>query len=450
MSAPERLKKTAAQRMRKGGIRMTEQEAIAKIHSVYPTGKKNGVENMRALMARLGNIQSTLKMVHVAGTNGKGSCCAMIERMLRAAGYRTGLYTSPYIERYNERIRIGGVPIAGEKLAALVERVFPAVTACEKDGVMVTEFELGTALALTAFWQEKVDVAIIEVGLGGRLDPTNIVRPLVSVITEVGMDHMEYLGGTIEEIALEKAGIMKRGVPVALGPQEKAARHVLLAAARGLDIPVIDPDAENVAETSRDVTFDVRLGSETIKGLTVALRGRHQAENACAALGAIEALRARGFNVPQSAVREGMREVRWPGRLEAFGRVLLDGAHNDPGVRALCAYCDAWLPKEKTVLLTGMLADKETEKMTERLSARVRCAVCMTPKNPRALAASALADSFRRRGVDAWAEPDAARALARARALAGPEGIVLAAGSLYMIGELRTLLRGEREFADVI
>ena len=147
---------------------MTEKEAIEKIHSVYPTGCKNGLENMRALMGRLGNPQEKLTMVHVAGTNGKGSCCAMIERMLRAAGYKTGLYTSPYIEVYNERIRINGEPIAGDKLAALVESVWPAVEACEKDGVQITEFELGTALAFCCFAKEKVNVAVIEVGLGGR------------------------------------------------------------------------------------------------------------------------------------------------------------------------------------------------------------------------------------------------------------------------------------------
>lgn len=429
---------------------LTEQEAIEKIHSVYPTGKKSGLDNMRKLMARLGNVHSTLRMVHVAGTNGKGSTCAMIERMLREAGCKTGLYTSPYIEVYNERIRINGVPVSGEKLAGLVERVWPAVEACERNGIHITEFELGTALAFVAFGLEKVDVAIIEVGLGGRLDPTNIITPLVSVITEVGMDHMQFLGSTIEEIALEKAGIMKRGVPVVLGPQEKAARSVLLAAARGMDIPVIDPDAENVTETSRDVTFDVRLPEETIRSLRVSLCGRHQAENACAALGAISVLRRRGFAVPQEAVRRGMAQVRWPGRLEYFGHVLLDGAHNDPGVRALCAYADAWLPREKTVLLTGMLRDKETEKMTRRLSARVRCAVCMTPKNPRALPAGELADAFCRDGLRVYVEEDASRALAKARSLAGPEGIVLAAGSLYMIGELRTLLRQEKEFSDVV
>ena len=182
-------------------LSVTEQEAIERIHSVYPTGTKNGLENMRILMAKLG----------------KGSCCAMIERVLRAAGCHTGLYTSPYIEVYNERIRLDGVPVSGEKLAALVEKVWHAVQACEKENVHVTEFELGTALAFTCFAEEKVDVAVIEVGLGGRLDPTNIIHPAVSVITEVGMDHMKILGNTLSEIALEKAGIMKRGVPVVLG-----------------------------------------------------------------------------------------------------------------------------------------------------------------------------------------------------------------------------------------
>jgi len=429
---------------------LTEQEAIAKIHSVYPTGKKNGVENMRALMARLGNVQSAVPMIHVAGTNGKGSCCAMIERILREAGYKTGLYTSPYIEVYNERIRINGVPVSGELLARLVERVWPAYEDCEKNGIFITEFELGTALAFLAFEMEKVDVAIIEVGLGGRLDPTNIISPAVSVITEVGMDHMQYLGNTIGEIALEKAGIMKPRVPVALGPQVKEALTVLMAAAKGKDIPVYDPDAENVRETSRDVTFDVKLKGETIRNLTVSLRGRHQAENACAALGAIEALRARGYAVPTAAIRAGMGAVSWPGRLEYFGHVILDGAHNDPGVRALCGYADAWLEREKTVLLSGMMQDKDVAQMTKRLSTRVRCAVCTQPGVPREMAADDLAAAFSAHGLKTYAEPDVKEALARARSLAGPEGTVLCAGSLYLIGAVRTLLRQEKEYAHVI
>ena len=432
------------------GNNMTEQEAIGKIHSVYPSGKKEGLTNMRALLARVGNPQEKLNMVHVAGTNGKGSCCAMIERTLREAGYKTGLYSSPYIERYNERIRIGFAPIAGDKLASLVERIWPHVESCQKEGFQITEFELGTALAFMAFAEEKVDIAIIEVGLGGRLDPTNVITPLVSVITEVGMDHMGFLGGTIGEIALEKAGIMKRGVPVAFGPQKHEALDVLMAAAKGMGIPVIDPDAENVAEGDRSVTFDVRVGGETIKGLTVSLPGKHQSENACAALGAIYVLRKKGYDIPLESIRRAMADVKWPGRLERFGRVILDGAHNDPGVRALCLYADKWLPKEKTVLLSGMMADKETEKMTKRLSSRVRCCVTTTPSVPRAMPAKELAQEFARQGMKTYAEDEPEKALRRARELAGPEGIVLCAGSLYLIGEIRSLLRKEKEFAHVI
>ena len=426
---------------------MTEQEAIAKIHSVYPTGKKNGLQNMRALMEKLGHVQDKLAMIHVAGTNGKGSCCAMLERMLREAGYKTGLYTSPYIEIYNERIRINGKPVDGETLARLVETVFPAVESCMAEGIAITEFELGTALAFLAFAQENVDIAIIEVGLGGRLDPTNIITPLVSVITCVGMDHMGFLGNTIEEIALEKAGIMKRGVPVALGQQEKAALGVLTAAAKGKGLTVYDPDAKNVHEYARSVTFDVELGGETLRDLTVSLCGRHQAENACAALGAIAALRKQGFRIPAEAIRRALADVHWPGRLEYFGKILLDGAHNEPGVRALSMYCDKWLKKENTVLLTGMMADKETGKMAERLSSRVRAVVAAQPCVPRAMPAEELAQLFAAHGVQAYAKPDVADALAYARSVAGPEGMVLCAGSLYLIGEVRTLLRKEKEFA---
>ena len=334
---------------------MTEAEAIEKIHSVYPSGKKEGLTNMRAVMARLGNVQDRLAMVHVAGTNGKGSTCAMLERALREAGYRTGLYTSPYIEKYNERIRINGTPLEGEKLARLVEQIWPVIESCREEGLCITEFELGTVLAFMAFAQENVDIAIIEVGLGGRLDPTNIINPLVSVITNVGMDHMHFLGDTIEEIAMEKAGIMKPDTPVVLGWQEENVRAVLLEAAKALAVPVLEPMSRHVRETARSVTFDAQMIGETISSLTVSLIGRHQADNAAAALGALSVLKQRGYDrITEETTRRALADVHWPGRLEYFGNVILDGAHNEPGVKALCAYMDAWLPKEKTVLLTGM------------------------------------------------------------------------------------------------
>ena len=430
---------------------MTEAEAIEKIHSVYPSGKKEGLTNMRAVMARLGNVQDRLAMVHVAGTNGKGSTCAMLERALREAGYRTGLYTSPYIEKYNERIRINGTPLEGEKLALLVEQVWPVIESCREEGLCITEFELGTVLAFMAFAQENVDVAIIEVGLGGRLDPTNIIHPLVSVITNVGMDHMHFLGDTIEEIAMEKAGIMKPDTPVVLGCQEENVRAVLLEAAKALAVPVLEPMARHVRETARSVTFDAQMIGETIRCLTVSLIGRHQADNAAAALGALSVLKQRGYDrITEETTRRALADVHWPGRLEYFGNVILDGAHNEPGVKALCAYMDAWLPKEKTVLLTGMMADKDVACMTAMLAPRAACVVAAQPAIPRAMAAQELACAFERQGAKAHAVPNPKEALQKARELAGSDGTVLCAGSLYLIGEIRTLLRQEKEFSDVI
>lgn len=430
---------------------MTEAQAIAKIHSVYPSGKKEGLTNMRAVMTRLGNPQDDLAMVHVAGTNGKGSTCAMLERALREAGYKTGLYTSPYIERYNERIRINGNPIEGEKLARLVERVWPVIESCREEGLYITEFELGTVLAFMAFAEEKVDAAIIEVGLGGRLDPTNIINPLVSVITNVGMDHMHFLGDTIEEIAMEKAGIMKPDTPVVLGWQTDDVRVVLMDSAKALAIPVIEPQAQNVRELRRGVAFDAAMDGGTIRELTVSLTGRHQAQNAMAALGALSVLKDRGYDrITEEVIRRAFADVHWPGRLEYFGDVILDGAHNEPGVRALCAYMDAWLPKEKTVLLTGMMADKDVSAMTQMLAPRVRCVVTTQPAIPRAMAAQELAAVFEKQGASALAIAAPKAALERAREIAGEDGTVLCAGSLYLIGEIRTLLRQEKEFEHVI
>ncbi len=430
---------------------MTEMEAIEKIHSVYPSGKKEGLTNMRKVMARLGNVQDSLAMVHVAGTNGKGSTCAMIERALREAGYKTGLYTSPYIERYNERIRINGRPIEGEKLAQLVEQVWPVIESCREEGMCITEFELGTVLAFIAFAKEQVDIAIIEVGLGGRLDPTNIIHPLVSVITNVGMDHMHFLGDTIEEIAMEKAGIMKRDTPVVLGWQEENVRAVLLDAAKALEIPVMEPAVQNVREMSRGTAFDAVGADGTMKEVTVSLTGCHQAQNACAALGALKALTQRGFDrITEETTRRALTDVHWPGRLEFFGNVILDGAHNEPGVKALQRYMDVWLLKEKTVLLSGMMADKDVAAMTQMLASRVRCVVTTQPAIPRAMAAGELACAFEAQGAEVYAVADPKEALQKARELAGDDGTVLCAGSLYLIGEIRSLLRQEKEFEHVV
>ena len=248
-----------------------------------------------------------------------------------------------------------------------------------------------------------------------------------------------------------KAGIMKKDTPVVLGWQTDDVRAVLLDAAKTLGIPVHEPQAQNVRELRRGVAFDAAADGRTIRELTVSLTGRHQAQNACAALGALDVLKARGFDrITEEGIRRAFEDVHWPGRLEFFGNVILDGAHNEPGVKALRQYMDAWLPKEKTVLLTGMMADKDVSAMTQMLASRVRCVVTTQPAIPRAMAADELAHAFEAQGAktEAVAEPGAA--LARARDIAGEDGAVLCAGSLYLIGEIRTLLRQEKEFEHVI
>ena len=263
---------------------MTIEQAMELIHGVAWRGSRPGLARVRELLHRLGDPQDGLQFVHIAGTNGKGSTAAMLASILRAAGYTTGLFTSPYLERFAERMQVNGVPVPDAEFAAVCEALQPCIAAMDDPP---TEFELVTAAAMLWFRRRGCDVVVLEVGLGGRLDPTNIITPAVSVITEVGMDHMQFLGDTIEQIALEKAGIMKPGVPVVLGRQEKAARSVLLAAAKGKDLPILSLTAENVREERTRITFDVAFGGEQLKALTVSLCGRHQADNACAALGAL-------------------------------------------------------------------------------------------------------------------------------------------------------------------
>ena len=425
----------------------TVQEAVAYIHSLYATGEKHGLDNMRALLARLGDPQTGLAMAHVAGTNGKGSTCATLEAILRAAGLRTGLYTSPYLQRYNERIRIDGEPIGDEALTALVRDTAPAVEALAAQNIRVTEFEYGTALALCAFARAQVDVAVIEVGLGGRLDPTNVIRPLVCAVTAVGMDHMQLLGDTIEQIAAEKAGIVKPGVPVVIARMDERAQRVIERAAGAANAPALTlngSEAVCLSAGARKQRVRFRIGDFLLDDAQLALPGAHQLDNAACALACALRLRER-FDIPDGALREGLACVRWPGRLEWMGNVLLDGAHNPQGVGALCAYLQKYLDPARTVLLTGMLADKDVTGMCAQLADRARQVVTVAPPVPRAMDAQELAERLRQAGA-ARVTPceDVREALELARSLAAQGDAVVCAGSLYLIGALRTLLE-ERE-----
>ena len=418
-------------------------QAIAWIDGLRYASEKNGLENMRALLECLGNPQDRLRCVHVAGTNGKGSTCAMLERMLRQCGLKTGLYTSPYLMRYGERMRVCGAPIDDRTFVHLASRVrFEAEKLVEK-GIRPTWFELGTAIAFLWFCEQQVDAAVIEVGLGGRLDPTNVIHPELCLIGPIGLEHTRQLGDTLEKIAFEKAGIIKAGVPVAVQRQQtQSVRRVFVDAAQERGAPLTDLCDHPLENVCSD-----RFGSDfTIDGLRarVNLPGRHQANNAALALMGLRLLQAQGWALDTGAALEGLKKTIWPARLEWIdNRTLIDGAHNGHGARALAAYVKEFLKGQRIVLVAGMMKDKDVAECAAVYATFADAAVATQISYPRAMPCRELADILNSCGVSAQAEPDEEKAVARARELAGADGVVLICGSLYLAGDVRLKLKDD-------
>ena len=313
---------------------MNYEEALNYIHAVQWAGHKPGLTRTRTLLAALGNPHEQLKFIHVAGTNGKGSTAAMLASCLQAAGYRVGLYTSPFINRFNERIQVNGQQIPDEALVRLVERVKPAADAMTD---IPTEFEIITALGMLWFAETKCDIVVLEVGLGGTLDSTNVIDPPeCAVITALGMDHVKELGPTLADIASAKAGIIKPGSPVVSygGVPEADAVIARTAAERHAPLTVVDLSRLTIEDGDLDaVTFDF----DGLNGIRLPLIGSYQPRNAATAITALRVLRSRGWNIPDSAIRAGLEQVRWPGRFELLRHspaFLLDGSHNAHGMRA--------------------------------------------------------------------------------------------------------------------
>lgn len=414
---------------------MNAREIIDAIHGSYQTGSKHGFHNMEALLGALCPCPR-VPVIHVAGTNGKGSVCAMLESVLRRAGYCTGLYTSPFLQAYPERIRLNGVPITDE----LIERYGPPLLEAAQ-ALDATPFELGTALALSVFEREEVDFAIVEVGMGGRLDPTNVVRPILCGITTIGFDHMAYLGDTLAQIAGEKAGIIKPGVPVVCHPAEPEAAAVFVRVAREKKAPLRQLDRTMVEPVTADAhgstaTFHLE---NTWTDMRLSLPGEHQLTNALTVLAMVEELRKQGLFLPEAAIREGLASTVWPARLEWRGNVLIDGAHNPQGVTALADFVTKYLPGQCRVLLTGVLRDKLQPAMLRQFLRVSTDIVTVTPDSPRALPAAEYAGAFNALGGHAVAAETLADGLQKARSLAG-DGVIVAAGSLYFAGALRTEL----------
>lgn len=411
--------------------------AIDWIHGARYKGQKNGLENTRALLEALGNPQRKFRCVHIAGTNGKGSTAAFTERALREAGYTTGLYTSPYLIRYNERVQVCGVPIADEDLVEIMEFIAAKVDILVKNGIYPTTFELGTALAFEYFARRGVDVAVVEVGLGGRFDSTNVITPAVSLIAAIGLDHVKVLGDTVEQIAFEKAGIIKPGVPAVVQAQAENILDVFRVATdeRGCELTIAQAP-ESITESPHGARFTLN-GEEYEIGLC----GRHQLLNASLAIAGLKKL-----GVPSAAIKRGLALAKWPCRLEWVNGALIDGAHNPQGAQALRDYLDAYFPGESVTLVTGMMHDKQMDEVARILApACKRVIATAVSGEPRAALPEELQALYASLGVHTQTAPEITAATDMAMKF---DGIKVFAGSLYIAGAVREYLAGRDCFSE--
>lgn len=414
-------------------------EALTYLHSVCWQGHRPGLERIRQLLARLGNPQRGLKFVHVAGTNGKGSVCACMASVLQAAGYRVGLYTSPFLNRFNERFQIDGQPIPDEALCRLTEILRPVAGEMED---APTEFELITALAMLWFSEQRCDIVVLEVGLGGALDPTNVIDPPeLAVITAIGLDHTRELGNTLGQIAAAKAGILKAGSPAVSFGRCPEADAVIAARARELGVPLTLPDWDSLSVLGWEPDC-TRMSYGPLTDLRLPLLASYQPYNAALAVTGLLALRERSWQISDDALRRGLESVAWPGRFELLRReppFLLDGSHNPQGMQATAESLALRYPGRRFTFLLGLMADKDVTAMISAIAPLARQFVTVTPHTPRALDAAVLAGEIRRlTGLEARSAPTIPEGVALALALAGPEGAVCALGSLYFSAEIRT------------
>jgi dihydrofolate synthase/folylpolyglutamate synthase len=429
--------------------KMNFDQAIDYIHSTWRFGSKLGLDNMRRLMERLGRPEKRLKFAHVAGTNGKGSVSAFLSSALTEAGYGAGLYISPYIHRFNERISVDGAPISDGDIAELTTDVAAVVADITREGFNhPTEFEIITSMAFLYFAKKRCDIVVLEVGLGGRLDATNIIeRPVVSIITPVDFDHEAYLGKTLTEIAREKAGIIKNGGTVVTCRQQEEAAAEITQTCRRRNARLLFADGVAPGRFSR---LGQTFSCGGLKDAEIALLGTHQPENAALALKAIDVLREEGFDISEDALREGLKKTRWPGRFEWIAQnpdVVIDGAHNSHGARMLAANLQTYFPNKEITFIAGILEDKDYDSMIKAVAPLAKAFFAVTPPTGRGLPADALA---RRVGdLDVLKKPAIAfqsvtEALDAAIA-AEDGGVICVFGSLYLVGEARTWAKGQRQ-----
>lgn len=422
---------------------------IEALNYVENTGKfaiNLGLQRIQRLCDLAGNPERDLRVIHVAGTNGKGSTTTFISSILISQGYKVGIYTSPYIERFTERIKINHTEIREDEVARLVTEISSDIDRVEEEGLeRPTEFEIITACAFKYFKEQQVDFVVLEVGLGGRFDATNIVDPLLSVITTISYDHINILGDTLGKIAYEKAGIIKENKPVVIYPQEMEAMDVLLkvAASKNASIRLVGDMKYEVVQDSVDGIVFNALGNGEYKNIKLNMTGSYQVMNALTALKAVEVLIEEGINIVDSAIYEGFSAAAWPGRFEIINRepyVVLDGGHNIQGIDVLTAALKKYFPGRKIRIVCGMLKDKDYGKMLDKLGEVCSDFIAVRANSDRALSAEELREAIIQKGKNAVAANSIHEGVDRVMEIVQGDEVLVFCGSLYMIGEVRGML----------
>ena len=443
---------------------MNYDEAIAYIKNTAKFGSKYGLERTEKILELLGNPHKKLKCIHIAGTNGKGSTTAMVTNVLVQAGYKVGSYISPFIEEFEERIQINNVNISKEDLSHVIAEVSSAVDKVVELGYSnPTEFEIITCAGFLYFYKNNIDYAVVEVGMGGRLDSTNVIIPILSIITSISLDHTQILGDTIDKIAYEKAGIIKSGIPVVMYPQQKQSEELiermckeknskLIKVSKNSSIYLGKENLQQVAITSMEGTVYNDILTQKMKVQTLnndyiidlALLGKHQLLNCSVAVHAIEELIGQGAKINKDNILMGLVTVKWPARLEVMNKrplVVVDGAHNIDGIKNLTESIDMYFNYNKIILILGILADKQVEDMIKTIVPKVSRVITVTPNSERAELSKQLKVQVEKYSTNCESIENYDEAYKKALSYCDEEDLLLVCGSLYMVGDMRKIIR---------
>ncbi len=415
-------------------------ECLTAMFRLHRFGIKLGLETIRTMLSALGDPQNKFNAIHIAGTNGKGSVAAMLSTILRSAGYDVGRYTSPHLERFNERIWVNDQPIDDESVVGACQRTMSV------DGLprQPTFFEFTTAMALDEFARRNVQWAVIETGMGGRLDATNVLTPRLAVITNISLEHRTYLGSNIAQIAGEKAGIIKPGIPVVTGVRQSSAAKVIAGQATTAGAPLFRHGHEFRSRRRPESHFDYYGVDHTYRDLRLGLNGDHQVDNASLVIAVCELLERNGLAaIGEEALRQGLENTRWPGRLEVAGKapdIILDGAHNLMSARILSRHMRRYLHNRNITLVIGILDDKPFRNILKDLIHSCKRVIVTQPKIDRAIPAERLAQAAREFSRNVEVKADVGDAVRYALATSAKEDVICVAGSLYVVGEAKTAL----------